>query len=148
MYEGTDKSNSLGKELASGLCTVRFKPDVDLPNPFLYFRLEHFYANHRTFVKSRSYEQLRGKDLASGQLAKCDPIIYESDLKDWISHTDVLTSPVVLSPESFRDRVANPCGLVAKYHFSDEIISLKETYTHNDPFLINETSIASKNQQS
>jgi hypothetical protein len=95
MYEGTDETNSLGQELASGLCTVRFKPDVDLQNPFLYFRLEQFYANHRTFVKSRSYEQLRGNDLASGDLTKCDPVINESDLKDWISQTDV-TSPEIL----------------------------------------------------
>ena len=44
--------------------------------------------------------------------------------------------------------MANPCGLVAKYHFSDKIVSLRETFSHDDPFLINETSIASKNQQS
>jgi hypothetical protein len=43
------------------ICNVTFTPSVDLVNPKIYYRLENFYANHRNFVKSRSYKQLRGE---------------------------------------------------------------------------------------
>ena len=49
--------------LKSDICTISFSPDKDLEKPKIYYRLENFYANHRNFVKSRSFKQLRGKVL-------------------------------------------------------------------------------------
>ena len=48
-YRGTGKD-----------CLVSFTPDVDLINPKVYYRLNNFYQNHRTFQKY-SYGQLRGE---------------------------------------------------------------------------------------
>jgi len=36
-------------------CTIEFEPTATLTQPKLYYKLENFYANHRNFVKSRSY---------------------------------------------------------------------------------------------
>jgi hypothetical protein len=42
------------------ICKLSFVLEQDLVNPKIYYKLENFYANHRNFVKSRSYKQLRG----------------------------------------------------------------------------------------
>jgi hypothetical protein len=54
-------------------------------NPKIYYRLENFYANHRNFVKSRSYQQLRGglpdpEDIPAIE-ASCTPIVRNKDLQ-------------------------------------------------------------------
>jgi hypothetical protein len=41
-------------------CSITFTPTTTMVNPKIYYQLENFYANHRNFVKSRSYTQLRG----------------------------------------------------------------------------------------
>lgn len=66
-------------------CQVSFVTDQDLVNPKFYYQLENFYANHRNFVKSRNYKQMRGNVLDSGSLATCDPILRMSDLGDGIA---------------------------------------------------------------
>jgi hypothetical protein len=54
-------------------------------NPKIYYKLENFYANHRNFVKSRNYKQLRGNDLTAAELGTtCDPVLKMSDLGDKI----------------------------------------------------------------
>ena len=37
------------------VCEVKFTPDVDIENPFFYYRLVNVYANHRQFVRSKDY---------------------------------------------------------------------------------------------
>lgn len=32
-------------------CELKFVPDVDLVNPKVYYRLDSFYSNHRSFQK-------------------------------------------------------------------------------------------------
>ena len=44
-------------------CQIVFSPDADLSNAILYYELDEFYANHRAFVNSRSYKQLRGESI-------------------------------------------------------------------------------------
>lgn len=41
-------------------CEVTFTPDVDLEDPKIYYRLDNFYQNHRSFQKY-SFAQLRGE---------------------------------------------------------------------------------------
>ena len=60
-------------------CNVELTPTVDLVNPKIYYRLENFYANHRDFVKSRSYKQLRGEDDDADE-SSCSPIYLNKDL--------------------------------------------------------------------
>lgn len=52
-----------------------------MKNPKLYYRLDNFYSNHRNFVKSRSYAQLRGETLKKSEVSTdCDPIVTMEDL--------------------------------------------------------------------
>lgn len=46
-------------------CNITFTPDEDLVNPMIYYRIENFFANHRNFVRSRNFKQLRGATTAS-----------------------------------------------------------------------------------
>lgn len=43
-------------------CIVRFTPTVTLENPMVYYRLDSFYNNYRSFVKSKDIFQLAGKE--------------------------------------------------------------------------------------
>jgi len=53
-----------------------------LVNPKIYYQLENFYANHRNFVKSRNYKQLRGNVLSDSELGStCDPVKHILDIK-------------------------------------------------------------------
>ena len=62
------------------VCSIELITPVDLVNPKFYYRLENFYANHRSFVKSRSYKQLRGDDLDADEHS-CSPIYLNKDLE-------------------------------------------------------------------
>ena len=59
---------------ATNICTFTIKPSVDLVKPKLYYKLDNFFSNHRNFVKSRYYNQLRGKTgLTQAQVdSNCD----------------------------------------------------------------------------
>ena len=47
-----------------------------MDNPKLYYRLENFYINHRSFAKSREWKQLRGEDVDGPDDAKkCYPFV-------------------------------------------------------------------------
>ena len=116
------------------ICQVNFTPDHDLVNPKIYYQLENFYANHRNFVKSRSYKQLRGSNLGSGSLTTCDPIIRMNDLGDSIPK-------IAIDGTTLRsDDIAFPCGLIAKYFFND---TYQLSYTLNKSVVaIDEKNIA------
>jgi hypothetical protein len=80
----------------------------DLHGPvFLYYELDHFYNNHRRFVRSRNCEQLRGDNLTLDEISNCHPVIEIQDL---------LYSN---SSEFLDTRIANPCGLAARSYFND-----------------------------
>lgn len=97
-------------------CTFTFELTETLDKPYLYYEIENFYANHRKFVKSRNYKQLRGNVISlclflqivskSDVSSSCDPI---TDMGD----TGFSASIGGNSLSS--DTVANPCGLIAKY---------------------------------
>lgn len=110
-------------------CTVTFTPSETLENPKLYYKIEHFYANHRNFVKSISYSQLRADSSSSSM---CSPVTKNKDISSPLTAVDGST---VLNPEDD----ANPCGLRAKYYFTDTF-SLAET--SGGAITINEEKIA------
>lgn len=101
---------------------MTFTPTIDLVNPKIYYQIENFYANHRNFVKSRNYKQLRGNVQSADELTSCDPVIKMSDLGDSIAK--VAIDGTTLKNED----VAYPCGLIAKYFFNDTYI-LEEKLT-------------------
>ncbi len=116
-------------------CRIEFTPTVDLKNPKIYYQLENFYANHRNFVKSRSYKQLRGNLLSASDIGtSCDPVLRVGDLGD-------KTTKVSLGGTTLRsDDVAYPCGLIAKYFFNDTFALVDEV--GKVPVPIDETNIA------
>lgn len=77
---------------------------------YLYYQLDNFYQNHRTYVKSVNYDQLGGDDIAVGSLDDCDPIKTNSQLGFANSYGG---TPLVM------DAAANPCGLIARSFFND-----------------------------
>lgn len=84
----------------------------DVPGPvYVYYQLDNFYQNHRRYVKSRSFNQLRGQELSVSDISSdCDPIVTVDDLGNFTTvNGGTLKSG---SP-------ANPCGLVAKSFFND-----------------------------
>lgn len=81
-----------------GVCTVSFTLEKDLPAPsYLYYGLVNFYQNARTYVESRSFDQLRGNEISSADAKEqCDPLS--------------------AGPNG---TVLFPCGLIAQSRFND-----------------------------
>ncbi len=84
-----------------------------LIRPKVYYELENFYANHRRFVKSLSYYQLRGVSRTISEIEYCEPIQRLKDLDDL---PDLALN---LDSTYSEDDIANPCGLIARYKFND-----------------------------
>ena len=116
------------------VCALTFVPTADLVNPKIYYQLDNFYANHRNFVKSKSYKQLRGNVMDAGSLGTCSPVTYMSDLGNSIPS-------VAIDGTNLRsDSVAFPCGLIAKYMFNDAFTMA--TTSTGQSIAIDETNIA------
>jgi hypothetical protein len=76
----------------------------------MYYMLEHYYQNHRRYVKSRSDRQLRGEvDLKPSALSDCSPRAFANPN----------------GPDEVSNAI-NPCGLIAWSLFND-------TFTLSDP---------------
>jgi hypothetical protein len=92
-------------------CKITFQVQEDLKKPvFIYYELLNFYQNHRLYVKSKSYKQLRGDSPSSTDLKNCEPARYNKDFKGYYSGK-------TLEP----DDTARPCGLIARSVFNDSI---------------------------
>lgn len=112
-------------------CTIMFTPTVNLVNPKIYYSLENFYVNHRNFVKSRSYKQMRGNILDSDSISTCDYALTNGDMG--------YSKSVDGSSLSSGD-VAYPCGLIGKYIFNDTFTIMESLNGTLIP--IDETNIA------
>mmetsp|Transcript_9162 Transcript_9162/g.18343 ORF Transcript_9162/g.18343 Transcript_9162/m.18343 type:complete len:388 (-) Transcript_9162:110-1273(-) len=81
-------------------CTVTFNVAEDMDGPvYVYYELTNFYQNHRKYVKSLSFKQLRGEVTDHHDLADCAPLDH-----------------VVVGGAT---KALNPCGLVANSLFND-----------------------------
>ena len=99
-----------GKEKCN--ITLKIKNNMD-KNIMVYYQLDGFYQNHRRYVKSKSDDQLNGKDIsyeAMKDSQDCDPVITNKDMNQKYS---------VTGEELKDDDVAIPCGLIAKSYFND-----------------------------
>jgi hypothetical protein len=103
--------NGEGKPLSE--CTVPFNVTETIKQPvYIYYQLDNFYQNHRRYVKSRSFNQLKGEYLTIDKLADCDPIKKVGDLSENQKYN--------LNKVKMQDTdPAIPCGLVAKSYFND-----------------------------
>jgi len=53
----------------------------------MYYQLDNFYQNHRRYVKSRDFSQLKGDDRLLADIStNCDPIVINKDLGDDIKY--------------------------------------------------------------
>ncbi|KAH3670688.1 hypothetical protein OGAPHI_001203 [Ogataea philodendri] len=86
----------------SSVCTVQFEVPGDIKGPiYLYYKLTNFYQNHRKYVESYDWQQLRGKAVEHDAVnSKCDPMRYRDG------------------------KIVYPCGLVANSMFNDTFSSL------------------------
>jgi hypothetical protein len=101
-------------------CTLDFWVNDTIKAPvYIYYQLDNFYQNHRRYVKSRSFNQLKGDWLTVDKLSDCDPIKKVGDLSD--NQKKNLKGVKMGDNEP-----AVPCGLVAKSYFND-------TYLISDP---------------
>ena len=99
------------------VCNITFTPDFDMINPKIYYRLENFYANHRNFVKSRNFKQLRGEESTDLDLTNtCSSMLKNKDLKE--SSFGKISTSINGMPLN-DDEFAQPCGLIARYFFND-----------------------------
>ena len=126
-YDNLSNCSTIGKN-----CTVQLDIPWDIKAPiYVYYQLDNFYQNHRRYVKSRSFDQLKGTYLGVGDLSDCDPIKTVKDLGDNITsvskHNLSLSDPAI------------PCGLVAKSFFNDRYWL---NVSVNTPIEINEKNIA------
>ncbi|OLY79594.1 Meiotically up-regulated gene 89 protein [Smittium mucronatum] len=92
---------------SSNTCSIVFPIPKDVNSPiYLYYKLSHFYQNHRRYVKSFDQQQLKGTARSASDLSgnDCDPLA-------------TLTINGVTKP-------IYPCGLVANSVFNDTISDL------------------------
>jgi hypothetical protein len=110
------------------VCLKTFTIAKDIPGPlYVYYQLDNFYQNHRRYVKSRSFSQLKGEGLSVKDISSdCDPINTMGDLpgKTFLNGK-AMTADDLKMP-------ANPCGLVAKSFFNDSYSLYSGAYTDPD----------------
>ncbi len=63
-----------------GTCLLKITPPQDLISPCVYYGLDDFNANHRSFVKSRNWKQLAGKEISLDEAKTCTLVKKNSDL--------------------------------------------------------------------
>ena len=82
-------------------CKVNYTIEYDFDPPiYFHYKLTNFYQNHRSYVKSRSEDQLQNVMLDNGD---CDP----SEVKTATGGPD-------------KGNIMLPCGLIANSFFNDK----------------------------
>ena len=117
------------------VCEINFTiPKNMKKDVFVYYRMKNFYQNHRRYIKSKSYKQLKGNIMTEDQIKDdCDPIILNKDIYDGIKRIDEKDK---LDPEG----VAHPCGLIARSFFNDTYKLKKQG--ENEEIIITANNIA------
>lgn len=94
-------------------CDLNFTIEEDMEqNVFVYYRLKNFYQNHRRYIRSKSNKQLEGKKLEENDIKNdCDPIILNMDIYEGVKSIN--------NTKLDGNKVAHPCGLIAKSFFND-----------------------------
>ena len=111
-----------------------------MENPFFYYRLDKFYNNYRSYVKSKDIYQISGAFKEAKDEKKCDSAKTNFELwggtDAWIDKQD-LSRTILNTPKN----LAYPCGKIAKYMFDDEFINLSAV-DKSFSVAINDTNIA------
>ena len=102
---------------------------------FVYYQLKNFYLNHRKFVKSKSWNELRGEDINTKKNCKDAYLMGEMFTKN----TSYYKNP--WNHTFSRNDIASPCGLFARSYFND---TYNLTYENGTFIQIDENGIANK----
>lgn len=131
-----DYTNCVNDEL--GYCNMTVKVERLMNQPvYLYYEIENFYMNHRDFVKSRNFAQLRGDvHVDSTGNSKCVGAKYVWEIFDNITSLYKTYTGNPLNGDDY----ANPCGLIAKSYFNDT--NFKVVDSKENEIFINEKGIA------
>jgi uncharacterized protein YdeI (BOF family) len=110
-----------------GNCTINIKIDKKIPSPvYVYYKLENFYQNHRLYVRSRSYMQLRDGKPTNNELNLCEPAKKNKDMLEYFEeeYKDTLSKDIKDIKKKLKsldeDDVAIPCGMIARSIFNDK----------------------------
>jgi hypothetical protein len=97
---------------------MTFIVDEDIKGPiFIYYEINNFYGNHRDFIKSKIWSQLKGEiNVDSNNNSACEGARLMSEMFDGDETKYKTYKNILLNKTSF----ANPCGLIAKAYFTDE----------------------------
>jgi hypothetical protein len=126
-FKGSKSSKAEWKyDEGSHTCTIQFEiPDEIKGNIFMYYKLTNFYQNHRKYVESYDWYQLRGFAVEKGALSdKCEPLRYRDD------------------------KIIYPAGLVANSLFNDTISNLTNIDDHTKNYDFSYRGIAWKSDLS
>ena len=124
-----------------GYCNITLQIKKKMEKKIMiYYQLNGFYQNHRRYVKSKSDDQLNGKDISLEQMKDsqdCDPAITNKQMNKTVSIDGKDLKP---------DNLAVPCGLIAKSYFNDNFTNWTYINEFKEPisFKPNEKNIAWK----
>ena len=132
-YDFNFKKNSLIEK-----CTKIITIKETIPAPvFVYYELTNFYSNHRDYVKSKIWSQLRGEThINSKNNSNCEGAKLMKEMFDGNSLRYNTYKGKPLKGDDF----ANPCGLAAKAFFNDTYILSTKPEEPNKPRFINVSS--------
>ena len=104
-------------DLNNATCEKEIKIDKKIEKKVMvYYQLNNFYQNHRRYVKSKSDDQLKGKDVSLKSIkdsGDCDPVITNKEMG--VGGQRSAKGVSILKDEE----LAIPCGLIAKSYFKD-----------------------------
>lgn len=107
---------------SSDLCVKELVIEEDLEEPIdIFYRIENFYINHKDFVRSKSYDQLRNKLNVNVTIKNCEGVQYmhETNINDENSKNTTEYYSFDKSTKLLNTSKAYPCGLFPKYFFND-----------------------------
>jgi hypothetical protein len=98
-------------------CLVSFEIKENFEDKiFMYYNLDNFYNNHRLYARSKSYQQLVGKDNPSTTFCNDALLNNETLFNDSSKYTSILGNSLNGSDIAF------PCGLVAQSFFNGKFV--------------------------
>ena len=117
-------------------CEKTLEVTEDMEGPIMvFYEIEDFFINHKEFVRSKVYTQLRSETDQGDKFFLCEGAQYMWEVKDDGNYTTYTGNPLT------NMSIAVPCGLFAKYEFNDTFTLFAED---GSSIFINETNIALK----
>ena len=118
-------------------CNITIEIEQDMKKTIMiYYQLDGFYPNHRSYVKSKSDVQLNVKTMTLEEMKKsqeCDPVVTNEEMGFPEGKRSLTGIPLNMK------ELAVPCGFIAKSFFNDVF---KEWKVDGENITVNEKDIA------